>query len=766
MRYERRPIRPLRKRALRQMERWILEHQEPDGCWGGIQPPWVYSIMALTLRGYPLDHPVVKKAIDGLDGFTIVDEQGRRLEACQSPVWDTCLALIALSDGGLPSDHPALTRAARWLVSEEITIHGDWAVKKPDLAPGGWAFEFENDWYPDIDDTAEVVMALRRVEQDGGIAGAAERGAAWTLGMQSRNGAWGAFDADNTRGLVGRLPFCDFGEVTDPPSVDVTAHVVEMLAKEGLTDHPDVRRGIDYLLREQEADGSWFGRWGANYVYGTGAAVPALVEAGHPARARVDPPRRRLARARPERRRRLGRGSPLVRRPGLERPRRVDRVADGLGPARPPRRRRARRVRPAWSRLARADAASRRRLGRAVVHRHRLSRRLLHQLPPLPARLPGQRARPLRARGRAMSLTVLAPLGLEARALRRGLSGLDVDIVRTGMGPARSRAAAARHGRRPGGGGPLAVAGVCGGVAPGLRAGDVVVATALRTEDGVERELPGAAVLASAVRKLGLRCVTGTILSVERLHRDARAGGARRGRGRRSRHGIGVARRGGRGPGVRGAARRRRRRAAAASTGRERWWTAPRRSRRFAARPRRSRNGPSRPAPGPCCSRGPRSFCAGVERAIEVVERALDQRGAPIYVRKQIVHNVHVVGELEQRGAVFVEELDEVPDGATVVFSAHGVSPQVKATAATRGLDVIDATCPLVNKVHAEARSFAKRGKTIVLVGHDGHEEVEGTMGEAPGSITLVETLDDLDSAADRRSGADRVPDPDDALGR
>jgi 4-hydroxy-3-methylbut-2-enyl diphosphate reductase len=141
----------------------------------------------------------------------------------------------------------------------------------------------------------------------------------------------------------------------------------------------------------------------------------------------------------------------------------------------------------------------------------------------------------------------------------------------------------------------------------------------------------------------------------------------------------------------------------------------------------------------------PRSFCAGVERAIEIVERALEQRGAPIYVRKQIVHNVHVVGELEERGAIFVEELDEVPDGATVVFSAHGVSPQVKTTAAERGLDVIDATCPLVNKVHAEARTFARMGKTIVLVGHDGHEEVEGTMGEAPDAIRLVETLEDLD---------------------
>jgi squalene-hopene/tetraprenyl-beta-curcumene cyclase len=251
--YERRPVGVLRARALRRMERWILERQEPDGCWGGIQPPWVYSIMALTLRGYPLDHPVIRRAVDGLDGFTVVDEQGRRLEACQSPVWDTCLALIGLSDAGLPADHPALVRAARWLVSEEITRHGDWAVRRPDLAPGGWAFEFENDWYPDIDDTAEVVIARRRMEPGAPEAGAAAaRGAAWVLGMQSGNGAWGAFDADNTRGLVRRLPFCDFGEVIDPPSVDVTAHVVEMLAHEGMAGHPAVRRGVDYLLREQE----------------------------------------------------------------------------------------------------------------------------------------------------------------------------------------------------------------------------------------------------------------------------------------------------------------------------------------------------------------------------------------------------------------------------------------------------------------------------------------------------------------------------------
>ena len=284
--YVKRPFGPLRRAALRKAERWIVERQEADGCWGGIQPPWVYSLMALHLQGRQLDDPVVAKGLAGLDGFTIVEGDVRRLEACQSPVWDTALALVALGDAGLEPEHPAVRKAARWLVGEEIRVNGDWAVRRPDLSAGGWAFEFENDWYPDIDDTAEVVLGLRRAalpEAEEPI----RRGIRWTLGMVSKDGAWGAFDADNVRWLVRKLPFCDFGEVIDPPSADVTAHVVEMLAKEGMADEPVTRRAVEWLLREQEADGSWFGRWGANHVYGTGAVVPALVEAGlapsHPA---------------------------------------------------------------------------------------------------------------------------------------------------------------------------------------------------------------------------------------------------------------------------------------------------------------------------------------------------------------------------------------------------------------------------------------------------------------------------------------------------
>ncbi|HTX62650.1 MAG TPA: squalene--hopene cyclase [Acidimicrobiales bacterium] len=284
-RYARRPVRALRAAALREAERWIIERQESDGGWGGIQPPWVYSIIALHLRGYALTHPVLQAALDGLEGFTIRDGSGRRLEACQSPVWDTALSVVALAEAGLAPGDPAMRRAARWMVREEVTVDGDWKVRRPQLAPGGWAFEFANDHYPDIDDTAEVVLSLLHCDEDD--RGSVGRAATWVLGMQCSDGGWAAFDVDNTRTLCRKLPFCDFGELIDPPSADVTAHVVEMLGALGAAGRPTDRgamdRGVAWLLANQEPDGSWFGRWGANYLYGTGAAVPALVAAGVPA---------------------------------------------------------------------------------------------------------------------------------------------------------------------------------------------------------------------------------------------------------------------------------------------------------------------------------------------------------------------------------------------------------------------------------------------------------------------------------------------------
>jgi squalene-hopene/tetraprenyl-beta-curcumene cyclase len=320
--YERRPPRPLRRLAMARAERWIVRRQEADGSWGGIQPPWVYSLMALHLAGYPLDHPVMRRGIEGIDGFMIEDppsaDEGtdvgdglsRRLEACQSPVWDTALAVVALNDAGLPRDHPALTRAGDWLLNEEVRAPGDWRVARPRLGPGGWAFEFANDNYPDVDDTAEVVLALDRLRpaphvragrpfaqatgprestglsapntsaRDKRVEEAIERAVAWTKGMQSSDGGWGAFDADNTRALVCELPFLDFGEVIDEPSADVTAHAVEMLAVLGHGADPETRDAVRWLLGRQEADGSWWGRWGVNHLYGTGAVLPALIAAG------------------------------------------------------------------------------------------------------------------------------------------------------------------------------------------------------------------------------------------------------------------------------------------------------------------------------------------------------------------------------------------------------------------------------------------------------------------------------------------------------
>jgi squalene-hopene/tetraprenyl-beta-curcumene cyclase len=288
--YRRVSPRSVRRSAMNACARWIIERQEADGCWGGIQPPAVYSVIALHLLGYDLEHPVLKAGLESLDRFAVWPEEGvRMIEACQSPVWDTCLATIALADAGVAADHPALVKAADWMLGEQITRPGDWSVRRPQLAPGGWAFEFHNDNYPDIDDTAEVVLALRRVAHPdkGRVDSAIDKAVRWNVGMQSRNGAWGAFDADNTSPFPNRLTFCDFGEVIDPPSADVTAHVVEMMAALGLEHDPHTRRGIEWLLSEQEDNGAWFGRWGVNYIYGTGSAVPALAAAGlgpeHPA---------------------------------------------------------------------------------------------------------------------------------------------------------------------------------------------------------------------------------------------------------------------------------------------------------------------------------------------------------------------------------------------------------------------------------------------------------------------------------------------------
>ena len=278
---------PLRRRALTVAERWIRERQEADGSWGGIQPPWVWGIIALAALGYGLDDPTLGKAVEGWQGFMVDDGERLRPEACQSPVWDTALAALALRACGVPADHDALRNAGDYLLREEVTVAGDWAIRKPDLAPGGWAFEFENDLYPDVDDTAVVALTLHEL---GRGEDAIARGVDWLVGMQSRDGGWGAFDVDNQAMWLYKVPFCDFGKVTDEPSADVTAHSLETLGTLG-THREAAERGLEWLLAEQEGDGSWFGRWGVNHIYGTGAALPGLEACGiphdHPAMRRA-----------------------------------------------------------------------------------------------------------------------------------------------------------------------------------------------------------------------------------------------------------------------------------------------------------------------------------------------------------------------------------------------------------------------------------------------------------------------------------------------
>jgi squalene-hopene/tetraprenyl-beta-curcumene cyclase len=285
-----RPVRPrsvLRRRAIAVAERWVRERQEADGSWGGIQPPWFWSIVMLAALGHGFEDDTLRHAVEGWQGFTIDEGDRLRPEACQSPVWDTALAVLALREAGVSAAHPALQAAGDWLLREEVTVKGDWAVRRPDLAPGGWAFEFENDLYPDVDDTAVVALALRALDLG---EEAVRRGLDWIVGMQSSGGGWGAFDLDNDQLWLYRIPFCDFGKVTDEPSSDVTAHAVEALAPEPRY-AAVARRGLDWLLAEQEDDGSWFGRWGVNHVYGTGAALPALeacgIEPEHPAMQRA-----------------------------------------------------------------------------------------------------------------------------------------------------------------------------------------------------------------------------------------------------------------------------------------------------------------------------------------------------------------------------------------------------------------------------------------------------------------------------------------------
>lgn len=275
--------------AVRHTLEWIIRHQDADGAWGGIQPPWVYGLMALHVAGYQVTHPVMAKGLAGLDdpGWRVDVGDATFIQATNSPVWDTILSLMAFDEAGLDAAHAeTVDRAVQWVLDRQVRVPGDWSVKLPHVQPGAWAFEYANNFYPDIDDTAVALIALAPFRNDPkwrakGIEEAIQDGVAWLVAMQSEGGGWGAFDKDNNKQILTRIPFCDFGEALDPPSVDVTAHVVEAFAKLGIPrTHVAMIRAIDYLRREQEAAGPWFGRWGVNYIYGTGAVLPALAAIG------------------------------------------------------------------------------------------------------------------------------------------------------------------------------------------------------------------------------------------------------------------------------------------------------------------------------------------------------------------------------------------------------------------------------------------------------------------------------------------------------
>jgi squalene-hopene/tetraprenyl-beta-curcumene cyclase len=277
--YERVPWKPLRQRALRQAREWLLEHLERTDGLAAIYPAMMNAIFALVALGHSPDDPLTAREIDEFSRLEIEEGDTIRVQPCVSPVWDTAIAMVALEEAGLPPNHPALVEAADWLLQRQISGPGDWMRKTPGVMPGGWAFEFRNDFYPDVDDTAFVLMALQRVDypHPARMEAAVRRALAWLLAMQNDDGGWGAFDHNNDRHFLCQIPFADHNAMIDPSTADVTARVLECLGRYGWpAAHPAVERAVKFLLRDQTEEGPWFGRWGVNYVYGTSGVLRAL----------------------------------------------------------------------------------------------------------------------------------------------------------------------------------------------------------------------------------------------------------------------------------------------------------------------------------------------------------------------------------------------------------------------------------------------------------------------------------------------------------
>jgi squalene-hopene/tetraprenyl-beta-curcumene cyclase len=280
--WERRGHKDFRIGAVRLAERWILERTRNSDGLGAIYPAMQYVVMALDALGYERDHPDFVEALRQFDGLMTEKDDELYFQPCFSPVWDTAYSMFCLGESGGDA-RESLTKAADWLVAKEIRRRGDWSIKRPRLAPSGWAFEFNNEHYPDIDDTAMVLLGMEhgRASDPERQAACERRALAWLRGMQSRDGGWSAFDADNDWGLLNRVPFADHNAMLDPTCPDITGRVLECLSRRGVSaDDHDVQRGVAYLLGTQEADGSWYGRWGVNYLYGTFLAIRGLRAAG------------------------------------------------------------------------------------------------------------------------------------------------------------------------------------------------------------------------------------------------------------------------------------------------------------------------------------------------------------------------------------------------------------------------------------------------------------------------------------------------------
>jgi squalene-hopene/tetraprenyl-beta-curcumene cyclase len=271
-----------RKRAVESAVAFVVERLNGEDGLGAIYPAMANSVMMFDALGYSPDHELVATAWGSIQKLLVVQDDRAYCQPCLSPIWDTGLSGLALAEAD-GAGAPSVDAACHWLTLRQVTnVRGDWAVNRPDAPPGGWAFQYENAYYPDVDDTAVVAMLLHR-NGDSAHAEAITRARDWILGMQSRNGGWGAFDAENNHEFLNHIPFADHGALLDPPTADVTARCVSFLAQLGhAANEPVMTRGLAYLKREQEADGSWYGRWGTNYIYGTWSVLCALNAAGLP----------------------------------------------------------------------------------------------------------------------------------------------------------------------------------------------------------------------------------------------------------------------------------------------------------------------------------------------------------------------------------------------------------------------------------------------------------------------------------------------------